>query len=384
MEEHMFSVKKTSRLLAVAAAATLASATLAACGSDSDGANGSLKEIKMGVLPYLDYHAFYVADEMGFDEELGYDLSFTQYPLEPNETKSLVRKDIDVAQGAIGSLVPQLPSQPNLRVFLSLSQYKGFAFVVRDDDDFTTYEEHLDELGDPVAAREAVVEEMKDKELITTASSYKATVAGLMNEGGADIEDLNVLDFQEAAQGAAAFIRGEGDIYLGAVAQTVKLVEQMEGYEVLIQNEAMGAPGLWYSNAYVTDEYLQDNRDELVDLTAIWYRTMEYMRQDPDAAYETVLKTLNPATASNLTVDDLKNQIPDTTFFPTAEEAAELTYADDSEGNWSAVTDYQFEQASKLGTDLGEVTPEEFIVQESIFDEFMKNQKLQKYVHADF
>jgi ABC-type nitrate/sulfonate/bicarbonate transport system substrate-binding protein len=380
----MFMARTPLRRGASILVAALVTVGLAACGSDSESSDSSLKQLDVGVLPYLDYHAFYVAHEMGFDEELGYDLNFTQFPLEPSETKSLVRGDIQVAQGAIGSLVPQLQSEPDLRVFLSLSQYKGFAFVVREDDDFTTYDEYLEELGDPDAAREAVVAEMEGKDLVTTASSYKATIAGLMSEGGSSIDDVNVVDFQEAAQGAAAFIRGEGDIYLGAVAQTVKLIDQMEGYEVIIANEAMGAPGLWYSNAYVTDDYLNENRDELVDLTAIWYRTMEYMRAEPDAAYEIILKTLNPATASNLTVDDLKNQIPKTTFFPTAAEAAELTYADDSEMNWRALTDYQFEQSSELGNDVSAVTSDEFIVQEQIFDEFMKDEELQQYVNADF
>lgn len=381
----MFSARKFLRRSAVALAAVLVAGGLAACGdSSSDSGDGSLKTLKVGVLPYLDYHAFYVAHEKGFDKELGYNLEFTQFPLEPSESKSLVRGDIDIAQGAIGSLVPQLQSEPDLRVFLSLSQYKGFAFVVRDDEDFTTYDEYLDELGDPEAAREAVVEQMKGKKLVTTASSYKATIAGLMSEGGASIDDLEVADFQEAAQGAAAFIRGEGDIYLGAVAQTVKLIEQMDGYEILIQNEGMGAPGLWYSNAYVTDEYLQDNRDQLVDLIAIWYRTMAYMRAEPEDAYEIVLKTLNPASASNLTVDELKDQIPRTTFFPTAEEAQEETYADDSPLNWRALVDYQFEQAAQLGTDVTAVTPDEFIVQQDIFDEFMADQELQDYVNADF
>lgn len=380
----MFTLNKRCRWLAAALGATLLSSILAACGSSSDESAGGLKELKVGVLPYLDYHAFGVAHEMGFDKELGYNLKFTSYPLEPNETKSLVRGDINIGQGAIGSLVPQLQAQPNLRVFLSLSQYKGFAFVVRDQDGFKTYEELLAELGDPDKARTAVIDQMKGKKLVTTASSYKATIAGLMEEGGADVSDLDLADFQEAAQGAAAFIRGEGDIYLGAVAQTVKLIKQLKGYEVLIQNEAMGAPGLWYSNAYVTDDYLKSHRQELVDLSAIWYRTMRYMREQPDAAYKTVLKTLNPATASNLTIDDLKSQIPETTFFPTAEEAASLTYADDSELNWKALTTYQFDQASKLGTKLDKVTPDDFVVQQQIFDEFMKDQKLQDYVNADF
>jgi len=225
---------------------------------------------------------------------------------------------------------------------------------------------------------------MVGKSLLTTESSYRATIAGLMDEGGKNYDDLNVQNFAEASQGAAAFIQGTGDIYLGAVAQTVKLVDQMEGYEVLIQDEEMGAPGLWYSNAYVTQGYLDENYQQLIDVTAIWYRTARYVAENPDEAYPIILKTLNPDTASNLTVDDLKSQIPDTTYFPTAEEAQELTFNDDTEMSWKKLTDYQFEQAEALGTDLSGITSDEFIVQDEIFDEFMADDKLQDYVNADF
>lgn len=373
---------------AIGMVAVVAVATgLGACASGSgttDATDGDLTPLRVGVLPYLDYHLFHVAHEMGFDKELGYDMSFTKYPLEPNETQSLARGDIDIAQGAIGSLVSQLPSQQNLRVFLSLSQYKGFAFVVREDSGLKTYKEYLDELGDADEAREAVVAEMVGKSLLTTESSYQATIAGLMDEGGKNYSDLNVQNFAEASQGAAAFIQGTGDIYLGAVAQTVKLVDQMDGYEVLIQDEEMGAPGLWYSNAYVTQDYLDEHRQQLVDVTAIWYRTTRYVGENPDEAYAIILKTLNPDTASNMTVDDLKSQIPETTYFPTAEEAQELTFNDDAELSWKRLTDYQFEQAEALGTDLNGITPDEFIVQDEIFDEFMADEKLQDYVNAAF
>lgn len=378
------------RVLRRAAAAVLAiGALVGASGCTSTqgedaAASGGLTPLKIGVLPYLDYHLFYVAHEKGFDKELGYDFSFTKYPLEPNETQSLARGDIDIAQGAIGSLVSQLPAQPNLRVFLSLSQYKGFAFVVREDSGLKTYKEYFEELGDADQAREAVVEQMVGKTLLTTESSYRATIAGLMEEGGKTYEDLDVQNFSDAAQGATGFIQGTGDIYLGAVAQTVRLVDQMDGYEILIQDEEMGAPGLWYSNAYVTEEYLSENHDQLVDVAAIWYRTARYVAENPDEAYPIILKTLNPDTASNMSVEDLKAQIPATTFFPTAQEAAELTFSDDSELSWRALTDYQFAQAEALGTDLSGVSADEFIVQDEIFDEFMANEELQDYVNAPF
>jgi ABC-type nitrate/sulfonate/bicarbonate transport system substrate-binding protein len=369
----------------------LLTTAVAACGDDSSSekdsagtGSGEVKTLKVGVLPYLDYQAFYLAKEQGFDKELGYNLEFTKFPLEPNETKALARGDIQIGQGAIGSLIPQLPAQKDLKVFLSLSQYKGFAFVVRKKDGFKTFEDELAaHNGDADAARKAIVSQFKGKDVVTTASSYKATIAALLGENDSSLKDIKLTNFQEASQGAAAFIRGTGDIYLGAVAQTVRLLKMPE-YQVFIKDAEMGPPGLWYSNAYVTDKYLQENRQQLLELTAIWYRTMRYMKEDTDKAYEQILKFLNPATASNMTVADLKEQIPAFTEFPTVDEAKKLTFATDSAANWKPMTEYLFEQNAKLGTKLDGITPEQFVVQEELFNEFLADKKLQEYVNKPF
>lgn len=339
--------------------------------------------IKVGVLPYLDYQLFYIAREKGFDHELGYELSFTTFPLEPNETRALIRGDIDIGQGAIGSLISQLPARPDLRVVMSGAQYKGFAFIVRKDSPLKSFNELNETLNDEDAARKAVVEQMVGKSLLTTESSYRATIAGLMSEGGKAYGDLKVQNYAEAAQAATAFIRGTGDIYLGAVAQTIKLVDQM-GYKVLIQNEQMGAPGLWYSNAYVTEDYLNKNEKLLVDFTAIFQRSVRFTNEHPDEAYPIILKYLNPQTGGSATVEDLKNQIPRTTYFPTTDEARAIVYDDKSTANWKHLVDYQFTQAKALGTDLSKVTGDQFVVQDKIFDQFLNNADLQKYVAAPF
>jgi NitT/TauT family transport system substrate-binding protein len=378
----MHGVKMRAALLVVIG---LLSTVVAACGTGSSQEGGSgLKTLKIGVLPYLDYQPFYLAKEQGFDKDLGYDLEFTKFPLEPDQTKVLARGDIDVGQGAIGSLIPQLPSQKDLKVVLNLSQYKGFAFVVRKDGNLKSYQEMLAANGgDGAAARKGTVEQFRGKEVVTTASSYKATIDGLLTENGLSSNDIKMTNFQDAAQGAAAFLRGTGDIYLGAVAQTVRLLKEPD-YEVMIKDAEMGPPGVWTSNAYVTESYLQANRQQLLDLTAIWYRTVRYMREQPDKAYEQILKYLNPATASNLTVEDLKNQIPTFTEFPTAAETEDLVYGADSTTNWQRMTSYLLEQNARGGADLQGVSPKQFVVEEELFDEFMKNAKLQDYVSKPF
>jgi ABC-type nitrate/sulfonate/bicarbonate transport system substrate-binding protein len=340
--------------------------------------------LKIGVLPYVDYQLLYVSHEKGFDKELGYDLQFTQFALEPQATRGLVRGDIDIAQGAIGSLLSQLPERPDLRVALSGALYRGFAFIIRSDSKLKTYPELFAELGDHQKALDAVIDEMIQSQLLTTESSFQGTIAGLVAEGGHNYSELNVLNFAEASQAGAAFVRGTGDIFLGGTAQTTRLMEELSGYKVLIENEQMGAPGLWYSNAYVTEAYLKDHRQQLLDLTAIWQRTVRYMNAYPDEAFAIMADKLGPQTGSVWTVEDLKNEVPRLTYFPTTEEAKTLVFDLNSPASWKAVTDFQFEQAKLLGTDLSAVNADDFIVQDEIFAEFLANPTLQAYVDAPF
>lgn len=352
-------------------------------GSTSAAETEEAKSLTIGVLPFLDYQPWYVAHELGLDKELGYDFQFKEFPLEPSEVQAMVRGDVQIGQGAIGSIIPLLPERPDLRVMLSESQFRGFAFVARKGK-YKNYEEFFEELGNPKAARTATIKQFKGQNLVTIESSFKATIAATLEEAGLSYDDIDVTNFDESATAAVAFIRGEGDLFMGGLPETVKLVkEHPDEYEVVIGAEDMGPPGLWFSNAFVTEEYLQQNREQLLDLTAIWYRTMRYIKEQPAKTYPILVRELNKQSSEELKQADIEDLVPDFTYFPTSEEAKEKTYSPSSTGYWKKAAEYLVAANETQGTvDKGSVDVNTFVVQEELFNEFLEDEELVDYVNA--
>ena len=46
----------------------------------------------------------------------------------------------------------------------------------------------------------------------------------------------------------------------------------------------MGSAGLWFSNFAVSQEFLEGDRETVLKLLAVWYRTARYIRGSPDKA----------------------------------------------------------------------------------------------------
>ncbi len=363
---------------------------LVACGDEgttstttSPTASTAPTKLVVGVLPFLDYQPWYVASALGLDKEQGFELEFKTFPLEPNEILALARGDVDIAQGAIGSLIPQIPQREDLRVFLSEAQFKGFAFVGRKGD-IKTFDEFVAGGMSDADAQKATVEQFKGKEIVTIKSSFGATIDATLEQAGLKPSDVKIINFQDSPSAAVAYIRGTGDVFMGGLPETVKLLKHSDDkYVTVIGAQDMGPAGLWYSNAYVPQAFVDANRDQLVKLSAVWYRTMRYLAEQPDTTYPIMVDKLNAQGASGLTVADVEELIPDFTFFPTVDEAQTLTYDPASTGYWKTMTDFLIAQNEKSGTiPEGSVDANTFIIQEQIFNELKANTALMDWINA--
>lgn len=379
-------VRLTSLMILVAAVFAVGTA---GCGSSDTASNTASPtsteptSLTVGVLPFLDYQPWYVASALGLDKEQGIELQFKTFPLEPNEILAVARGDIQIGQGAIGSLIPAIPQRDDLRIFLSEAQFKGFAFVGRSGE-IKTFDDFVNEGMSADDAQMATIQQFKGKEIVTIKSSFGATINATLEEADLKPNDVTILNFQDSPSAAVTYIRGTGDIFMGGLPETVKLLKQSgDKYLTVIGAEDMGPAGLWYSNAYVTQGYLDENREQLVKLSAVWYRAMRYIREQPDETYPIMVEKLNAQGGSGLTVADVKELIPEFTFFPTSDEAAALTYDSASTAYWKVLTDYLIPQNEKSGTiPVGSVDADVIIVQEQLFGELQANTALMDWINS--
>ena len=362
----------------------LAGATLlgvAGCGQGTGGGGQGATPLTIGVLPFLDYTGWVATRELGIDKEQGIELTIQSFPLEPNEIQAFERGSVDVASGALGSLIPLVPKAKTVRLVGNLSQFRGFAFIVRREDGFYTYQSLAEELPPEEARRESIAQ-MQGKTIVTIPSSFEATIVATLSQAGLSKEDVEIQSFSESSSASIAFIRGEGDIFVGGLPETVKLLtdENAKEYTTLVRNEQMGPAGLWFSNFAVPEEFLRQDRETVMKLLAVWYRTVRYIRERPDEAMQPMVDHLAQETGGAMDLEQAKEQVPEFVYFQTMEESKDTVFNSQSEAYWRKAADYMVEQNQQL-----EKIPEEFnlnwVVQEELFNELLENKKLVDWIN---
>src|SRR5215211_6361321 len=304
--------KLTRREFLRATGMGLAGATLlevAGCGQRGGGQGAT--PLTVGVLPFLDYTGWVATSELGIDKEQSIELTIQSFPLEPNEVQAFERGAVDIASGALGSLIPLIPKAKTLRLVGNLTQFRGFAFIVRKEDGFNTYQSLANGLS-PEEARKQAIAQMKGKSIVTIPSSFEATIVATLSQAGLSKEDVNIQSFNESSSASIAFFRGEGDIFLGGLPETVKLLtdENAKDYTTLVRNQQMGPAGLWFSNFAVSQEFLEGERETVLKLLAVWYRTARYIRERPDDAIKPMVNYLAEQTGGGMDLEQAKEQVP--------------------------------------------------------------------------
>jgi len=374
--------KLTRREFLRATGMGLAGATLlevAGCGQRGGGQGAT--PLTVGVLPFLDYTGWVATSELGIDKEQGIELTIQSFPLEPNEVQAFERGAVDIASGALGSLIPLIPKAKTLRLVGNLTQFRGFAFIVRREDGFNTYQSLANGLS-PEEARKQAIAQMKGKSIVTIPSSFEATIVATLSQAGLSKEDVNIQSFNESSSASIAFFRGEGDIFLGGLPETVKLLtdENAKDYTTLVRNEQMGPAGLWFSNFAVSEEFLQQDRETVMKVLAVWYRTVRYIRERPDEAMQPMVDYLSQETGGAMDLEQAKEQVPEFVYFQTLEESKDTVFNSQSQTYWRKAADYMVEQNQEL-----EKIPKDFdlnwVVQEEVFNELLKNQKLVDWIN---
>lgn len=329
---------------------------LSGCGSgttatDSDTNQNAepkeMTEVKMAVLPYFDYTLFVAAKELGLDQEQGLSLELVPFPHKNQAIQALLNGSIDVAQGAMGSLIPLVPNAPNTRVVLNNDQFKGFVYTGREGQ-IETFEQMMEKNGgDFEKAQKDTLQQFKGKKILMVESSFGSMMKSALEQVDLSYDDVNIMNFQNDAQAATAFLRGEGDLYIGGLPQEMRLLNE-SGFVAVAGNEVLGRAGLWFSNTAVTEEYLENNRDTVHKLAAIHYRMTRYLEEKPEEVLKPMTDYLKKHASSDLSMEEavmMKNGFVD---FSTIEQSKEGVYNNDSPIYWEKAAKQYVQENEEL------------------------------------
>ncbi|MCW5952060.1 MAG: ABC transporter substrate-binding protein, partial [Propionibacteriaceae bacterium] len=145
--------------------------------------------------------------------------------------------------------------------------------------------------------------------------------ASTLAAAGLSLDDINVVDMN-VDQGLSAFLGGNGDFYLGGTPQRVKAVK--EGNRVLVDATNLPASAIELAGFAATDQFIANHSDALLKFIDIWYRGINYVKENPDDGYQRIVDKVNEIHGTEfLTVDDLAGIWNKVEYFPESACAAQ-------------------------------------------------------------
>lgn len=307
--------------------------------------------VNVAMTPFYDYQFFAVAEELGWDEELGLDLQFEWFAQSGPSIQALSRGDVDTVNTCVVCNYPFYDSVPELRNFLTVNQFKGFSIIGRTDTS-RTYDEFLDELGDPEAAQQATIEQMDGATIPMYEANYVSLLSATLEQGDLTTDAVEIVNFAEDDRAAVAFLGGTGDFYMGGLPSQVNiLLEHSDDYHVVGGAEVLGPAGLWYSQVAASDDWLEANEEAALRIMAMSYRFNRYVQEQPDTVFPIVADSMRDHGGPDTTPDELALVFDQFLEFRSYQDEQDTTYNADSDLYWRHSAEYYVEQSDELPDD---------------------------------
>ena len=307
--------------------------------------------VRVGMTPFFDYQFFSVAKEFGWDKELGLDLQFEWLTQSGPSISALANGSLDTVNTCVVCNYPFYESVPEMQNFLTVVQFKGFVLIGRKGEG-KSYQEFLDELGDPEAAQKATIAQLEGKTLPIYLANYEPLLTALLEQADLTLDDVNTINFPDDEKAALAMISGEGDFYMGGLPSEINLLMNHPDDFVLIGgSEILGPAGLWYSNIASTEEWLAENEEAAMRISALSYRYNRYIQEKPDEVLPIVVEAMNAHSGVATELEELKFIFDTFLAFRTYQQDAETTYNPESPLYWEDSATYYVERSKDLPED---------------------------------
>jgi ABC-type nitrate/sulfonate/bicarbonate transport system substrate-binding protein len=351
---------------------------LVSIGSD---AQENIINVRVGVAPYSMFVIWIPAHELGIDKEFGINFNIQEFTATLPATQSMIRGDIDIVPSCHAEHIAVLENAPQVITFSSLDLFKGFIFIGRKNE-MKSIEELTKEFG-PQKAKEVRLNEFKGKKFCIIPQR-KPLIADTIAQVGLTLDDVTLLNFADDQKAAMAFMKGEGDIYIGSLPQERRLLEIPDQYVNLGGSEILGPAGLWYGNVVTTDRFIS-NRETALRTLAAMYRLIRLFDEQPRKVAEIASEALSRMTGGGFSVDEyivLETEYDD---LLSIEDCLTGYYNSFSPLFWKNPVDYYIKMSIEQGDLKKEVTSEEYYGDSiKLFFELLSRQDLMEKIYAPF
>ena len=264
-------------VLVVLATLALTGAGLASAQSEPEDAPTPLK-VGLGFIPSVQFAQFYLADQAGYYEEAGLDVSF-ENKIDPELITLLGQGAIDIGMADGTSLIPAVSQ--GIPVVYGATIYGGFPNVV-----FAPVEAGIQSVADL---------EGRSIGIPGRFGSSWIMLQALLGSAGLSPDDVEIVSYPDFGQGVAV-AQGQVDAATGFVNnEPVQLQREGIEVEVLRVDDVAPLPG---PGLTVGRETLAEKGDALRAFTAATIRAMEDIAADPQLGLEATFERV-PELASD-------------------------------------------------------------------------------------
>ncbi len=342
---------------------------------------GELPKVRIGVAPYTMMQIWHVSKEYGLDKEFGLDFELVPITMTLAGVQLLVRGDLDISSNCIPEHIAAIQGAPEVKAFSSLGFFKGFIYVGRRGE-----VKPIDELIDEVGLEKAV--DMRRKEFkgksFCIIPPRKPLVADTIAQVGLTLDDIKLLNFADDQKAAMAFMRGEGDFYMGSLPQERRLLQEPDLYVNAGGSEVLGPGGLWYDTMVTTDDFIKDNRETALKTLAVLYRTIRFFDNRTEDFAKIAAKAISKSTGGDFSVEEYITMQTVFDDFLDINQVKAGMFNPESTLYWKPSAEY-YVKLTVEGGDLDKIVPvEDYFPWEDLFFELLERKDLMNKINAPF
>ena len=242
------------------------------------------KNVSMAFCTWTGYAPMFIAQEKGYFEEAGLNMDIQIIEDESTYAALITTNKINFIATAQDPNIKMFANGADLRYVLAMDASNGADGLV-----VTEEIQSLDDLAGKTLA------------LDKSASSYYFFLTALENGSSLSEDDINVQDMGDTTEAGLAFMGGSADAAIMWEPELSEALEGVEGAHALVTSADY--PDTILDSLVVNTGYAEENPDVVEAVTEAWYKAVDFLRENPEEAYELMASGFEEVTAEDIEAD---------------------------------------------------------------------------------
>ncbi len=333
-------------------------------------------EMRLGIFEVWDLQLPRPAYELGYFKDLNIEItSIKEFNKETPMMEALEHGSVDSAGTCALVSVPLAKTLKKIVWGPPYDEWWGNAVMARPGK-FKTYDDFLKEVGDSDEAARLTCQQLKGKVLNTMlGAGHENFIQAVLERGGLTMNDVTINDLPHT-EGAAAFIRGEGDFFLGDLPGRYRVAEA--GAIPIIDGSLFGQEAWCFVGYLMNRDWLNKNEETSLRYLSAMYRVADVLSgPDKEVALEIMRDAVNRMSGANFTMAQANIVNSQISPWQTFEEAKETYFNPNHKFYWNNRVQYLIDWYIEQGKiNPGDVSVKEHSRAEELFNKLW-NYKVQ-------